>query len=155
MATQRLQKELRDMQRDAPQNVTAAPLQNDLYRWKATITGPEDTPYAGGIFNLTLRFPTDYPFRPPHVKFTTPIYHPNINKNGDICLDILKHGTTGNTWSPALNVAKVLLSILALLNEPNPNSALELDIAHELQSKPTQFRRKAQEHTLKHAKPKS
>ncbi|RXM34651.1 Ubiquitin-conjugating enzyme E2 D4 [Acipenser ruthenus] len=63
--------------------------------------GPSDSPYQGGVFFLTIHFPTDYPFKPPKVAFTTKIYHPNINSNGSICLDILR-----SQWSPALTVSK-------------------------------------------------
>ena len=55
--------------------------------------GPPDSPFQGGVFFLTIHFPTDYPFKPPKVAFTTKIYHPNINSNGSICLDILRWGT--------------------------------------------------------------
>lgn len=61
----------------------------------------QDSPYAGGVFFLAIHFPTDYPFKPPKVNFTTRIYHPNINSNGSICLDILR-----DQWSPALTISK-------------------------------------------------
>ena len=57
---------------------------------QATILGPSESPYEGGVFFLNIHFPTDYPFKPPKVAFTTKIYHPNINSNGSICLDILR-----------------------------------------------------------------
>ena len=60
-----------------------------------------DSPYTGGVFFLNIHFPTDYPFKPPKVNFTTRIYHPNINSNGGICLDILRE-----QWSPALTISK-------------------------------------------------
>ncbi|KAL4977259.1 ubiquitin-conjugating enzyme/RWD-like protein [Aspergillus desertorum] len=60
-----------------------------------------DSPYSGGVFFLTIHFPTDYPFKPPKVNFNTRIYHPNINSNGSICLDILR-----DQWSPALTISK-------------------------------------------------
>lgn len=63
--------------------------------------GPGESPYSGGVFFLAIHFPTDYPFKPPKVNFTTRIYHPNINSNGSICLDILR-----DQWSPALTISK-------------------------------------------------
>lgn len=60
-----------------------------------------DSPFQGGVFFLSIHFPTDYPFKPPKVNFTTRIYHPNINSNGSICLDILR-----DQWSPALTISK-------------------------------------------------
>jgi ubiquitin-protein ligase len=74
---------------------------NTQFHWQATIMGPGDSPYSGGVFFLAIHFPTDYPFKPPKVNFTTRIYHPNINSNGSICLDILR-----DQWSPALTISK-------------------------------------------------
>uniref|UniRef100_A0A182MVI4 E2 ubiquitin-conjugating enzyme n=1 Tax=Anopheles culicifacies TaxID=139723 RepID=A0A182MVI4_9DIPT len=74
---------------------------HSMFHWQATIMGPPDSPYQGGVFFLTIHFPTDYPFKPPKVAFTTRIYHPNINSNGSICLDILR-----SQWSPALTISK-------------------------------------------------
>ena len=125
MALKRIQKELKDLEKDPPGNCSAGPVdEKDLYTWQATIMGPEDSPYAGGIFFLNIHFPTDYPFKPPKCQFTTRIYHPNINSNGSICLDILK-----DQWSPALTIQKVLLSISSLLTDANPNDPLVLEIA--------------------------
>jgi ubiquitin-conjugating enzyme E2 D/E len=67
--------------------------------------GPSDSPYSGGVFFLAIHFPTDYPFKAPKVNFTTRIYHPNINSNGSICLDILR-----DQWSPALTISKGITS---------------------------------------------
>merc|ERR1711974_451648 len=97
---------LQDLGRDPPAQCSAGPVGEDLFHWQATIMGPPDSPYQGGVFFLTIHFPTDYPFKPPKVAFTTRIYHPNINSNGSICLDILR-----SQWSPALTISKVLLSI--------------------------------------------
>lgn len=70
-------------------------------RHQADIHTQGDSPYTGGVFFLAIHFPTDYPFKPPKVNFTTRIYHPNINSNGSICLDILR-----DQWSPALTISK-------------------------------------------------
>ncbi|XP_038629532.1 ubiquitin-conjugating enzyme E2 D1b isoform X2 [Scyliorhinus canicula] len=120
-----VQQELKDLQRDPPAQCSAGPAGDDMFAWQATIMGPYDSPYQGGVFFLAIQFPTDYPFKPPKVAFTTRIYHPNINSNGSICLDILR-----SQWSPALTISKVLLSICSLLCDPNPDDPLVPEIAH-------------------------
>ena len=99
--------ELQDLGRDPPAQCSAGPVGDDLFHWQATIMGPPESPYQGGVFFLTIHFPTDYPFKPPKVAFTTRIYHPNINSNGSICLDILR-----SQWSPALTISKGKFKIL-------------------------------------------
>lgn len=69
---------------------------------QATIMGPGESPYSGGVFFVNIHFPPDYPFKPPKVQFQTKVYHPNVNSQGSICLDILKE-----QWSPALTISKV------------------------------------------------
>jgi ubiquitin-conjugating enzyme E2 D/E len=117
-----------------------------LFKWQATIVGPEGSPYHGGIFFLTIDFPSDYPFKSPRIVFTTPIYHCNINSNGSICLDILK-----DQWSPALTISKVLLSICSLMDDPNPNDPLVPDIADLLRKNKVQHDENARMMTMKHA----
>ena len=108
--------------------------------------GPDDSPYAGGVFFLNIHFPTDYPFKPPKCNFTTRIYHPNINSNGSICLDILK-----DQWSPALTISKVLLSISSLLTDANPDDPLVPEIAHIYKTDRPKYEATAREWTRKYA----
>ncbi|KHN40611.1 Ubiquitin-conjugating enzyme E2 8 [Glycine soja] len=103
MASKRILKELKDLQKDPPTSCSAGPVAEDMFHWQATIMGPADSPYAGGVFLVTIHFPPDYPFKPPKVAFRTKVFHPNINSNGSICLDILKE-----QWSPALTISKIL-----------------------------------------------
>ena len=121
----RIKKELEEITTTPPTNCSAGPIDDDLYEWEASIIGPENSPYQGGVFNLKINFPYDYPFKPPKIYFTTRIYHCNINSSGGICLDILK-----DQWSPALTISKILLSICSLINDPNPDDPLVPDIAN-------------------------
>nr|XP_002129381.1 ubiquitin-conjugating enzyme E2-17 kDa [Ciona intestinalis] len=145
MALKRITKELQDLNRDPPSHCSAGPVGEDYFHWQATITGPCETPFSGGVFFLSIHFPTDYPFKPPKVSFITKIYHPNINANGSICLDILR-----SQWSPALTVAKVLLSISSLLSDPNPDDPLVPEIAKLYKTDRAKYCKTAQEWTRRY-----
>ena len=120
----RLMHELAELQREPLDNCSAAPVNGNIMHWMATIVGPEGTPYAHGKFQVSIRFPDDYPFKAPTVRLHTPIFHCNISPEGEICMDILK-----DQWSPALTVSKLLLSICSILAQPNPNDPLVSEIA--------------------------
>lgn len=143
----RITKELEEFKKSPPENCSAGPKDmKDLELWEATIIGPPGTPYEGGLFRLEVRFPPDYPFKPPRCRFLTKIYHCNINSEGGICLDILK-----DQWSPALTISKVLLSICSLLSDANPNDPLVPDIARQLTSNRAKHDETAQEWTRRYA----
>jgi len=147
MSLRRLQREYLEIQKDPPANCTAGPVSDaDFFNWEAIIFGPSDSPFQGGIFKLSIAFPSDYPFKPPILTFKTKIYHPNINAAGGICLDILK-----GQWSPALTISKVLLSILSLLTDANPNDPLVPDIADLYKRDRAAYDAKAKEWTRVHA----
>jgi ubiquitin-conjugating enzyme E2 D len=134
MAATRIQRELKDLSTNPPANCSAGVTDSNLYNWQATIMGPEGSPYDGGVFNLSIEFPTDYPFKPPRVQFTTKIYHCNINSHGGICLDILK-----DKWSPALTINKVLLSICSMMDDQNPDDPLVLEAAELYKNNKEEF----------------
>ncbi|MFS7903898.1 putative ubiquitin-conjugating enzyme E2, ubiquitin-conjugating enzyme/RWD [Helianthus anomalus] len=114
MASKQILKELKDLQKDPPTSCSAGPTAEGMFHWQATIMGPPDSPYTGGVFPVTIHFPPDYPFKPPKVAFRTKVFPPNINSNGSICLDILKE-----QWSPALTISKVLWSRYTLKGKYN------------------------------------
>ncbi|KAJ0045192.1 hypothetical protein Pint_06071 [Pistacia integerrima] len=118
--SQRLQKELMSlMMSGGDLGVSAFPEAESIFTWIGTIEGGKGTMYEGLSYKLSLRFPLDYPFKPPQVKFETMCFHPNVDQFGNICLDILQ-----DKWSSAYDCRTILLSIQSLLGEPNPESPL-------------------------------
>ena len=149
MATaQRITKELENLKADPPANCSAGPIEDDIFHWQGTLMGPTESPYEGRVFMMDIKFPADYPFKPPKVTFETKIYHPNINSSGGICLDILK-----DQWSPALTISKVLISICSLLCDPNPDDPLVPDIARLYIRNPDKYNKTAQLWTIQYAIP--
>lgn len=144
----RLAKEYELVNEDTSSSLISAKprIEGDLSEWSAIIVGPKETPYQDGKFKLNITFPEEYPFRPPKIRFTTKIYHPNINSRGEICLDILR-----DNWSSAQTVRTVLLSILSLLGEPNPEDPLVQEIATIYKKDRDRFDIIAREWTKKHA----
>ena len=144
--TLRLKKELSELRDSPPANCSAGPIGDSLLKWQASIMGPADSPYEGGVFYLDVTFPRDYPFRPPRIQFRTKIYHCNVNASGAICLDILK-----DRWSPALTLSKVLLSVCSLMDDPNPDDPLSVEAADLLLADEAAYRDKARQWTLQFA----
>jgi ubiquitin-conjugating enzyme E2 D/E len=135
----------------------------DMYNWRAVIFGTEGSVYEGGAFWLTVEYPRDYPFKPPKVRFTTSVFHPNINRNGYLSLDILKAQTKKNRnncfnssclqdqWSPALTICRVLLSIRSLMTDPNPDDPLVPEISRIYKTERKKYDDAAREWTRKFA----
>ncbi|KAF9147190.1 hypothetical protein BG015_011216 [Linnemannia schmuckeri] len=148
MALRRLQAELLDLNKNPIDNVTVGPVdESNVLHWRGQITGPANSPYKGGIFKLDIVFNTDYPFKPPKVKFLTKVYHPNIDEEGAICVALLKN----DQWKPATRISQVLKSLVTLLEQPNPDDPLMTDIAEIYSTDQAKFQKNAKEHTKKYA----
>lgn len=89
---------------------------------------------------LCLTISLDYPTKPPHVKFLSRMFHPNIYANGDLCLDILQ-----NRWSPTYDVSAILTSIQSLLHDPNPNSPANTEAARLFSESIKEYKKKVRE----------
>jgi len=142
----RIIKETERLVNDPAPGISAAPKEDNLRYFDVTITGPDGSAFEGGIFRLELFLPEEYPMNPPKVRFLTKIYHPNIDKLGRICLDILK-----DKWSPALQIRTVLLSIQALLSSPNPDDPLATDVAKHYKDNEKDAQKVSQEWTRMYA----
>eukprot|EP00178_Gracilaria_changii_P019137 TRINITY_DN55659_c0_g1_i1.p1 TRINITY_DN55659_c0_g1~~TRINITY_DN55659_c0_g1_i1.p1 ORF type:complete len:147 (+),score=32.13 TRINITY_DN55659_c0_g1_i1:18-458(+) len=145
MALKRLAKEQKKIAAEPPVGCTAGPIDEDLFHWEATVFGPQKTAFEGGLFMLKLDVPSDYPFKPPKVRFQTRIYHPNINSDGSICLPML------SKWAPASSISDILIAIIALLEEPDPDDHLDPTIANEYKTNKAKWEATAKEWTRKYA----
>uniref|UniRef100_A0A8C1V1A8 Ubiquitin-conjugating enzyme E2Nb n=1 Tax=Cyprinus carpio TaxID=7962 RepID=A0A8C1V1A8_CYPCA len=129
----RIIKETQRLLAEPVPGIRAEPDEGNARYFHVVIAGPQDSPFEGGTFKLELFLPEEYPMAAPKVRFMTKIYHPNVDKLGRICLDILK-----DKWSPALQIRTVLLSIQALLSAPNPDDPLANDVAEQWKSNEAQ-----------------
>ncbi|NWQ84564.1 UBE2C enzyme, partial [Columbina picui] len=97
-------------QMSGDKGISAFPESDNLFKWIGTIDGAAGTAYEELRYKLSLEFPSGYPYTAPTVRFLTPCYHPNVDTQGNICLDILK-----DKWSALYDVRTILLSIQSLL----------------------------------------
>ncbi|KAL0797799.1 hypothetical protein Bca101_052973 [Brassica carinata] len=139
-ARKRLMRDFKRLQQDPPAGISGAPQDNNIMLWNAVIFGPDDTPWDGGTFKLSLQFSEDYPNKPPTVRFVSRMFHPNIYADGSICLDILQ-----NQWSPIYDVAAILTSIQSLLCDPNPNSPANSEAARMYSESKREYNRRVRD----------
>ncbi|CAF0746818.1 unnamed protein product [Rotaria sp. Silwood1] len=144
--TKRIVKESARLQQEPVPGINAIVDDQNPRYFKVIIDGPSESPYEGGKFKVELFLPDEYPMAPPKVRFMTKLYHPNIDKLGRICLDILKE-----KWSPALQIRTVLLSIQALLSAPNPDDFLDADVAEKWKADEKGAKAIARDWTLRYA----
>ena len=134
------------------------PINDEMTKWKGTISGPKGTPYEGGVFVIDIDLSDNYPFKPPKMKFDTKVWHPNVSwRTGAICLDILR-----DQWSPALTILKVLITLQSVLAGPEVDLSCWLDrgfsdadavVAQEYETDVEKWRQKAKSWTEQYAKP--
>jgi ubiquitin-conjugating enzyme E2 D/E len=151
-AANRISNELKQLTQKPIPGVTIGPVGNDLFALEGTVIGPADSPYATGIFKVSIAIPPNYPFTEPLVLMKTPIYHPGVGvegeDNGRVCME----GLLGKKWAPTLGVRHLMEGFPALLADPKRSTnPLRNDLANELASNPAEFTRKAQEFTRAHA----
>lgn len=154
MASARINKEWRMLLDNPLMGITFNMIDNNPRYARVIICGPKGSPYEDGKFELEMFLPDGYPMSPPMVRFLTKVYHPNIDKVGRICLSILKEGsTTGEsaTWSPALQMRTVGLSIQNLLDSPNVDDPLDNNVAEHWKRDEAGAIRTAHEWTCKYA----
>jgi len=142
----RIKKELERVSKDPVPGISISPVKDNPRYLKIMIAGPHGSPFEGGLFKVEMFLTEHYPMSPPKARFMTKIYHPNIDRLGRICLDVLK-----DKWSPALGVKSVCLSIQVLLQDPNPDDPLANDVADRWKGDVEGAKKTAAEWTAKYA----
>ena len=133
-----LKKQLQEITKQSLPGFSAGLQNDDLYTWEIMIIGPEKTPYEGGFFQSILKFPVDYPQKPPTMIFKD-MYHPNVHTDGKVCISILHepgddrfgYEDSSERWLPIHTVESIVLSVISLLSDPNPDSPANIDCAKE------------------------
>ena len=145
MAVKRLLNELKNM--DYNYFYSCSPRDDNILQWEFSIIGPQDTLYEGGIFNGMILFTTDYPNKPPEVKFNN-ILHPNIYDTGYVCISILHSGTDAygyekdcERWNPSHSINSIMLSIISMLSAPNFESPANVNASVMWKNSPEEYKK--------------
>ena len=146
-AMEALKKELEELKNDpiVTMGVVVKAIKGDVFHWQMTMLGPQDTPYAGGLFYLTADFPDEYPDKGPEVKFVNRMYHLNVSNNGHVCINTLSEWTKGTTMTEVLSL------IFALFYKQNPKSAYDTQMAKLFVEDKAKFDQNARIYTDKYA----
>ncbi|XP_004714963.1 ubiquitin/ISG15-conjugating enzyme E2 L6 [Echinops telfairi] len=149
-AYKRVAKELEDLQGSLPcylRNLVSEP--DNILVWHMLLL-PSEPPYNLKAFNVSLIFPEDYPFKPPKIRFTTKIYHPNVEESGQVCLPI----TSNENWKPCTKTRQVLEALNMMVNQPDLGQPLRIELAEMLTQNRKQFYQSAQKFTLSYGVPR-
>ena len=123
--------------------ISAGLINDDIFKWQIMFEGPVDSLYEGGLFQIEMTFPEDYPNNPPTMIFKSEMWHPNIYPDGKVCISILhppvedqfnQQERMDEKWRPVLGVEEVIVSVISMLNDPNLNSPANIDAAVRFQN---------------------
>lgn len=147
-----LGKQFKQMQKDKDiPGISCGLVDNNVFEWDVMLMIPDDCKdYGGGCFRARITFPTEYPHRPPKMRFQTPIYHPNIYANGEVCISILhqpeedRYGyeSASERWSPVQTPETILISVISMLSSPNDESPANVEAGKLWRDDPKEFRKR-------------
>ncbi|KAK1350262.1 ubiquitin-conjugating enzyme E2 [Hamiltosporidium tvaerminnensis] len=152
-----IEKEFKRLQERANEHFSVGLVDDNIYNWEVLVFGPKDTPYENGIFMARMTFPIAYPEAPPTFRFVSEMWHPNIDKDGDVCISILHkpgddeygYENLSERWMPVRNPESVIVSIISLLTSPNCESPANLDAAVDFRESPDKYFKKVRRLTQK------
>lgn len=147
-----LSRQLKQMQNDKSiSGISCGLVDSNVFEWEVMLMIDDETKYyGGGFFRARLTFPPEYPLLPPKMRFETPLFHPNIYPNGDVCISILhppeedKYGyeSAAERWSPVQTPETILLSVISMLSSPNDESPANVEAAGLWRDNLTEFKKR-------------
>mmetsp|Transcript_1838 Transcript_1838/g.1550 ORF Transcript_1838/g.1550 Transcript_1838/m.1550 type:complete len:194 (-) Transcript_1838:279-860(-) len=147
-----LARQLKELQKNSDGFSVGLIDDSDLYGWQVIVEGPPQTLYEGGYFQATLKFPPEFPSKPPEMRFTTPgFWHPNVYKDGKVCISILHEAkedafnqqeSIDEKWRPILSIEAVIVSVMSMLSEPNFGSPANIDASVMWKKEPEVYKKK-------------
>jgi len=147
-----LARQLKELQKNSDGFSVGLVDDSNLYEWQIIVEGPADTPYQGGYFQASLSFPPEFPSKPPMMKFLTPgFWHPNVYKDGKVCISILHEAkedafnqqeSIDEKWRPILSIEAVIVSVMSMLSEPNFESPANIDASVMWKKSPEDYNKK-------------
>jgi ubiquitin-protein ligase len=150
-AIKRIASDLKEIQKYPLEGVAVVPREDDMGRWSVFMEGPRGTPFEGGVYELELVFPKNYPEAPPTLRFVSQFWHPNVYREGPVCISMLHAAgddqMSGESfdirWKPINSVSSVLNSVMLMLMEPNLSSPANVDASVEWRDDIAAFKTKA------------
>ncbi|KAN0047469.1 hypothetical protein ACTA71_001851 [Dictyostelium dimigraforme] len=152
-ASKLLQNQFKKISSEPIEGVTFELVEENLFEWRAYIEGPPETDYEGGIFQIQMKFPNDYPMSPPVLIFQSEFWHPNVYPDGKVCISILhppgEDETSGELpeerWLPTQTVQTIILSVISLLSAPNTSSPANVDASVEWRNNRDNYKKRIRE----------
>jgi len=147
VAMKLLAKQLAEFEDEPVEGFCVRADEKNILKWDVWIEGPKDTYYAGGIFKARLEFPTDFPLNPPTLTFVSDFWHPNVYKDGKVCISILhppgpddmSGEDESERWLPTRSISTIILSLISILSAPNFSSPANIDASVELRKQPAAY----------------
>ena len=119
---------------------------NNKKHWKVVFRGSKSSPYEDGYFILDFLFNKGtFPEKGPEAKFITTMFHPNVNSNGFVCINLL------NSWNPNTSIENVLFGILNIMDNPIAAGGFDNDARKLLEKNEDEFYKKVEEYKYKFA----
>jgi ubiquitin-conjugating enzyme E2 R len=142
-----LQNQYKTLQREPVEGFCVEPDESNFLQWKIWMEGPKGSPYEGGVFQLLMTFPETYPMSPPELRFISEFWHPNVYKDGRVCIsilhppgeDVLSGELPEERWLPTQTVSTIMLSVISMLSDPNFSSPANVDASVQWRTQRAKF----------------